>query len=155
MKKLFFAFIFISAGVHGQTVTTPMLYQKIDSMSSTLDSITTKVAIAATSAMVNIDTLTLPANSYGIFNLFLFSYDTAGHYTGGGLETVAEYRIGTVYATPMVLSSSTLPPTGTTTHQIYSWLGLQAGFPVITVNGYGSGTVIRWHLMKEAKISPL
>lgn len=152
--KILIIILLCSSSAFGQ-VTPTMLTQKIDSMSATLDSITTKSALATTSGMVTLDTLALPVNSTGLFTVIYFSYDTAAHFTGKSMQIIGEDRIGTVYSAPEVIYSSPYYSSGLSTHQISYTVELINGLPVIQGNGYGSGKVIRWHVMKEAKISPL
>jgi hypothetical protein len=152
--KLLIIILLCSSSAFGQ-VTPTMLHSTVDSLSATLDSITTKTALATTGSMVTLDTLALPVNSSGLFTVIYFSYDTAGHFTGKGMQIIGVDRIGTVYSAPEVIYSSPYYSSGLTTHQLSYTVELVNGLPVILGNGYGSGKIIRWHLMKEGKISPL
>jgi hypothetical protein len=121
----------------------------------TTDSIYSHSVIASTSAFVTADTLALPPNSAGVFNLSYFSYDTVQNFTGVGSQTVELSRVGSTYGSPYISYNSPYVSTGISTHQIsYNILGSNS-LVLVQVCGYGVANPIRWHVMREQKISPL
>lgn len=111
--------------------------------------------IASSSAYYTIDTLLLPPNSLGVFNLTYTSYDTVAHWTGFGVQTVYLSRIGTIYGAPYVNYDDRYETSGQSTAMSDYAITPMNGLVVVRVSGYESGYPILWSVMKEAKISPL
>lgn len=120
-----------------------------------LDSIHIHSILAPTSGMYIVDTLTLPTNSVGIFDLFFSSYDTAQKLTGMGEQKILLSRIGSTYQAPYVSYNSPYVSTGLSTHQVYYVVLLLNGLCLVQVSGYGSADPIRWQVAREQKISSL
>lgn len=120
-----------------------------------LDSVWSHSVIAATSAYVTADTLTLPPNSAGVFNLSYYAFDTVQHFTGIANQTVLVSRVGASYLGPFVSYSSPYITTGLSTHQCSYTILSNVNQVLVQVNGFGPANPIRWHVMREQKISPL
>jgi hypothetical protein len=157
MKKLIplLIILFSYGNLSAQTVTAPQLYKTMDSLANTLDSVVTKTILAPNAAVYNIDTLSLPVNSSGLFYLYYTSYDTVKKFVGNFYQMVFLNRIGSVYQPPYSFYNSVLYSTGLSTHQTSGYMNLANGIPVIQVSGFGNGSVIRWHVIIESKITPL
>ena len=134
--------LFVSVRGFSQ-VTMSTLNNKIDSLSLSMDSTIFKQKLAPNASYIVLDTLTLPQNSFGFFTIYYCSYDTAQKNTGEGMEEVFITRVGGAYS-----SSGT-------THQVTMAVTQIGGIILVRVDGYGVGDPIRWHEVRQAKISPL
>ena len=101
-----------------------------------------------------LDTLLLPVNSMGTFNLFFFAYDTVHHYTRSGQETVTVARIGTIYQAPYIMTTGGNNGTGESTEMLNFVVTLVNGLPLVRVDGFAN-SLINWHVIKDQKITPL
>lgn len=120
-----------------------------------LDSVWSHSVLCPTAAYVTADTLSLPPNSSGVFNLSYMAYDTVQKYTGVSSQTVLLSRGSSVYGSPYISYNSPYVTTGLSTHQAsYNILGSN-NIVLVQVCGYGLANPIRWHIMREQKISPL
>lgn len=157
MRKFIIVFLLTgcSAIARAQNVSVPMLYKAIDSFSNMLDSVVIKTVYAPNAATYIIDTLSLPPNSSGLFYIYYTSYDTVKKFIGNFYQVVMMNRLGTVYQFPYTFYNSVLYSTGISTHQTSGYMNIISGAPVIQVAGYGNGSVLRWHVIIESKITPL
>jgi hypothetical protein len=120
-----------------------------------LDSIYSHSILATTAAYVTADTLALPPNSSGVFNLSYFSYDTVQHFTGVGQQTVMLSRFGNAYGSPYISYNSPYVSSGLSTHQSgYSIQGTP-NLVLVQVSGFNVSSPIRWHIMRDQRIAPL
>jgi Regulator of chromosome condensation (RCC1) repeat len=101
-----------------------------------------------------IDTLLLPPNSMGTFELFFFAYDTVHHFTRSGQQTVTIARIGTVYQAPYSIYTGGNNGSGQSTELLNFVVTLVNGLPLVRVDGF-AGTLIEWHVYKKPSITPL
>ena len=101
-----------------------------------------------------LDTLSLPINSMGTFELFFFAYDTVRHYTRSGQQTVTIARIGTVYQAPYSMFTGGNNGTGQSTEMLNFVVTLVNGLPLVRVDGFPN-SLIKWHVIKDQKITPL
>lgn len=162
MKKLLFLLLIPGAlhvraqAVNTVTAATPLgVTQAIDSLVKTMDSCVTHVTLAPAAGMYTIDTLTLPPNSAGMFHLIYIAWDTVGKFWGIGSQDVYLVRIGNVYQNPYPENIDPYVTSGLSTHQIYFWVGLLNGLAVARGSGFATTNPIRWHLFRDARITPL
>jgi alpha-tubulin suppressor-like RCC1 family protein len=120
-----------------------------------LDSVYHHTILAPTTAYYVLDTLSLPPNSQGVFNLSYASYDTVQKFTGIGQQTVMVSRISTTYGAPYISYQSPYITTGLSVHQSEYNVTLVNGLPLVRVSGFGPANPIRWHVMRHQNIMPL
>jgi hypothetical protein len=153
MKYILIFLLLVSVRGFSQ-VTMSTLNNKIDSLSLSMDSTIFKQKIAPNAAYIVLDTLTLPQNSFGFFTIYYCSYDTAQKNTGEGMEEVFITRVGGAYSNPIINILVPYSSSGTT-HQVTMAVTQIGGIILVRVDGYGVGDPIRWHEVRQAKISPL
>jgi hypothetical protein len=103
-----------------------------------------------------IDTLLLPPNSIGTFQLFFFAYDTVRHYFRSGQQTVTIARIGNIYQAPysLYIGGNGNDATGLSTEMVNFVVTLVNGLPLVRADGF-AGAIINLHVVKDQKITPL
>jgi hypothetical protein len=155
MKYILFILLLISFRSFAQTVTVPMLNQKLDSLSSSMDSTVFKKAVATNATYIVLDTLSLPQNSFGFFTIYYCSFDTTAKDLGSGMEEIFISRIGTSYSNPFINTIAPYQTTGLPTHQVIFSVIPLGGVIVVRVDGFNATDPIRWHVIRQAKISTL
>jgi hypothetical protein len=92
----------------------------------------------------------------GLFDLIFFAYDTLHKYTGTGEEKVMLARLGSAYQAPYPYYFSVFNVNNSAPmHQLTYVVTMVNGLPLVRVDGYGVGYPIRWHVIKDQKITPL
>lgn len=155
MRYILILLLLISYRCFSQSVTMSVLNNKLDSLSLSMDSTVFKQKIAVNSSYIVLDTLTLPQNSFGFFTIYYCSYDTVGKFTGFGEEGVFITRIGTAYSNPFITPIMPYSSAGLSTHQVVFSIIQSGGLVLIRADGFDTANPIRWHLVRQAKISPL
>ena len=155
MKNILIILLFISFRSFAQGVTMNTLNQKLDSISLSMDSTIFKSKIAANSSYIILDTLSIPQNSFGFFTLYYCSYDTAQKITGEGMEEVFISRIGSAYTNPIINNIAPYSNNGTSVHQVTLAVTQIGGIILVRADGFNASDPIRWHVIRQAKISTL
>lgn len=158
MKKYLFILLLLIAGrSFGQTdsVINRMIGQKLDSFKHTLDSVQVISRTVTGNGVFNVDTLTVPTRTMGVFTIMYMLDDAAStrQYVGIGQKVVyitnwnGSYNVMAILDIIPYLTVGGLP-------QGPLNVKLINGLPIMTI-GNPSVVTIKWRFFIEEKLNPL